>query len=297
MLHLAEASWMAAATSLVQASGATVALIILGRAVGDPAWVAFGALGAANVVSVSFGLWIARRNAAGTKVPAEVHATVHHSLRYREVVRGGRYLALTGVMSAGTNLLVTWLVSTIAGASTVGYAEAARTIAQPVMVVAMGLRSVMGPASMDAGRRGDRQAGSRVAWTFYAALGALSLVYAVAVGPAWSFSPLPGLVSLAYVVGWTVAITILANVLNGAAFPRRLELVGAGRERSLLMSEAWANAAQLATAAVLATAFGGSVLVATLARPGSMVALGVTRIGLYRVPLDHHYDREPVPTT
>jgi len=90
-------------------------------------------------------------------------------------------------------------------------------------------------------------------------------------------------------VSWLVAVSVVANGLNGASFPGRFELIGANRERDLFGAEVAANIAQLAVAVTMAAAGSGGGSIAALARPSSFLVLGATRLFFYRRPLDRHY--------
>ncbi len=109
----------------------------------------------------------------------------------------------------------------------------------------------------------------------------------------WAGNPLARVVDDAYTVPFLVALTIVANGLNGSAFSGRLELIGAGKERRLFLSELRANAVQLAVAIVAATTARGSVTAGAFARPVAFASLGVSRIVAYERALEDHYRQPP----
>ncbi len=84
----------------------------------------------------------------------------------------------------------------------------------------------------------------------------------------------------------------MANGLNGAAFPGRLELIGAGLEKRLFIADLRANLGQLTIAVLIAAAVtspeGGS-----FARPVAFAALGAARIFGYSRQLGPHYASPP----
>jgi hypothetical protein len=110
----------------------------------------------------------------------------------------------------------------------------------------------------------------------------------------WIGNPLAALVNAAYTVPLLVVLTIAANGLNGAAFPGRMELIGAGKERNLFRVELQANIAQLGVAVIAAAAAGSSTSAGSFARPVAFAVLGATRIGGYGKALNVHYDESPV---
>ncbi len=293
LLHLAGRSWNAVATSAIQAAGVVAGLSLLSAASVDPAWVAFGALGIANVVSSAFAVRAASRLGESGSLTESEMEMLASELRMARLSRSGRWLASTGIVSTGNNLLVSSIILALAGEVALGYAEAARTIAQPVLVAAVGLRAVLGPDSMAAARDRNRAAAAATSKTFWTVLGVGAVVYAMVAGFPWDFSPLMSLADKAYVIPGLVLVTIVANIANGGAFPSRLELIGADRESSLFRSELWSNAAQLVVGSGIA-AIGGSWL-GPAARPLSMAALGSVRLGLYRRPLAVHYRRDAHP--
>lgn len=287
LLHLGERSWAAAVTSSVQAVGAAISIAVLSALDVTPAWIAFGALGLANVASSAYAMWSAARPLGESPLSDSEDRHIVDSLKMRNLATSGRWLASTGVISTGNNLLVSTIIVALAGEVALGFAEAARTIAQPVLVVAMGLRAVLGPDSMRASQLRDRDAAQAVFRTFWLFLTVTVVAYGAVAGVDWTFSPLGALAGKAYVLPGLVLITIMANAFNGGAYPWRLELIGADREPALFRSELWSNGVQLVVGAGLA-AIGGSWIGAA-ARPLSMTALGVVRIGLYKRPLDEHY--------
>ena len=290
VLHLAGISWSAAFVSIVQVSVAVVTVATLHAFSLDPAWIPFGALATANVTSLTAAILMARRRraAVGPADPDRLAAATA-MLGYGSLLRSGRWLAPTGIMSTGNNLVVAAIVSSLVGQEALGFAEAARTIGQPILVLAFGLRSVLGPQSMEAAKQRSRPDARRVASMFYKLTLILGVAYLAVAGFAWPFNPFAHIVERAYTIGGLVATAIVANALNGLAFPGRLELIGGDRERSLFTSEVIANAAQLVVAAAVALAAGSSTRSGAFAVAIAFAALGAARLPLYRMHLDSLY--------
>lgn len=293
LLHLAEDSWWAARVSMVQFGAAIGYLVLLAWLMPNPFWVPFTAILLSRTTSLAVGVYAAARTTRSRGMPS---ADLRRHLSYSALFVSGRYLAATGALSTGNNLVVAAIITALVSFEVLAYAEAARTVAQPILVLANGLRAVTGPRSMEAARDRDRAAARHVARTFYALSVALAVLYVAVAGFDWILNPLRGLADKAYVVAGLVIATIVANVFNGAAFPNRFELIGADQERSLLGAEMIANGVQLAVATTLAATAGSSITAGAMARPIAFGGLGVSRLLLYRRPLDRHYQAAEVPT-
>jgi O-antigen/teichoic acid export membrane protein len=297
LFHLAGRSWTAASVSILQLVGAVAGIMILAASGVPVEYIPLGALTFANASSLLFAWSMDRHYSAQLSGDVPNLPEADAALQHRHLATSGRWLVSTGVMSTGTNLVVAAIVSWLAGQEALGYAEAARVVAQPMLVLAFGLRSVLGPNSMEAAAAGARDAARSVARVFYLTTAALGAAYAVLVAAPWALNPLSRLVPAAYDITGLVLLTIVANGFNGAAFPGRLELIGASRESDLVRAELGANAVQLAAATVLATLGASSLRVGAMARPGSFLVLGIMRLDRYRHYLDRYYtSRRPAAT-
>ena len=268
MLHLSGASGVAAVVSGVQLGTVAVTLSICG-VLGVPTWWApFGALALANLASLSVGVRHALRRTS------DAGATV---LRRDEIRRSGRWLVLLALLEAGTAFLVAALVAGVAGAAALGYAEAARIAAHPVMVLTWGLSAVLGPRSVRAGRERHAEEARRVSRLFagiLAAAGAASLAIFTA---SWWGNPMAWLLPKAYVLPGLVGLSILAYLANGFGYPAWSELIGGRLERSMAKTQVIANFFR----SVLA---GTAGLTHAYAVPLSLLGFGAARwVGLYRV--------------
>lgn len=233
MLHSGGRSWSAAWVSSFQLAIAVAALLAL-RALAVPhAWIPFGALGLANLVSLLVGIARAEAGRRGRQSGAP--------LRFRELVRSGRWLLGGGLLQPATGFAAAAIVSRLAGAAALGFAEAARVVAQPVWVLAVGLSSVLGPRSMEAARRRRRTEARRIARTFLLAVlivGGMTLLW---LGIEWRFNPLAWLLPAAYVVNGLVAASIVAQVVAATTFPFRSEVLGAREESAYTRIEGVAS--------------------------------------------------------
>jgi hypothetical protein len=259
VLHLAEISWHAAVVSLVQFGGVVAALVLLAW-VGVPAiWRPFGALTIATMASLQSGLLLTRWRQQPATLP-----------RYEvtDLMRAGRWLLAIEAITAGGTFLASVLVTQLDTPEALGYAEAARVVAQPLFVLAVGLLSVLNPRAMEAGARRDRAMARQVARPYTVLLVAIGLVYGALTAAPWWGNPLGALVPQAYVVTGLVPAAVASFVLFGLPMILRSELTGAGRER--VLPQVGLVAAALQCAAALS-----AVWIGAFARPLGVALFGV----------------------
>lgn len=296
LLHLAGFSWTAATVSVVQFLVATATVLVLRGSGIQTEWIPIGGLAIASLVSLIAAMVAADYHLSHRAPVADsILEPVMTRLHFRALFGSGRWLLGTGVMSTGNNLVVAAVISALAGQTALGLAEAARIVSQPMLVLANGLRSVLGPASMEAGADRDRRAARHVATVFYVLTATLGLGYALIVGFDWMINPFARFTPRAYEIGGLVLLTIVANGFNGVAFPRRLELIGANLEPRLFRAEVAANVAQLGVAVVVAGAAGTSLALGASTRALAFLALGLVRLAAYGPPLRAHYGKAGIP--
>ncbi len=224
VMHLAGRSWLAAMTSVVQL--AVAAVFITGGVLVDldPAWVPFGALVAANIVSMTVGFALAR----GTAVPAEGDP---YSLR--SLAAPGRWLAGVAVIQLGAAFVAASIVDITAGSEALGFAEAARIAARPLLVFVGGVSAVLNPPSLLAGRERNRSEGMRLARISKFVVLVPGFVFLVWMGFDWPGNPMRWLVREAFTIEFLTALTIVNNILWGMLFSEDSQLVGGRRERDI----------------------------------------------------------------
>lgn len=264
-LHIAERSWGAAQVSMVQLSSVLAALGLLLLLDVPAGFVPFGALAAANVVSLTVGMRMNAAARASERVPAPPIA---------ELLQTGRWLLPQAVGSFLGTYLAGLVVTFLAGAASLGYASAARLAAQPVFVLIQGLTSVLGPRSLAAAAEMRYDEVLRLRRQFIgAALGA-STVYLALVAVPSPLNPLPVLLPLAYVVPGLVAVSVAANMLAALSSPQRYELLGRGRERWLAGAQGAGGVVQVVTAAATAA-------LGAFARPLSLLVQNLALAGIF----------------
>jgi O-antigen/teichoic acid export membrane protein len=188
------------------------------------AWIPFGALGAANIVSMSLGLILTR---SGWSRGNE------ENLSFRALADSGRWLLAMALVPFVASFAGTILIDKLAGPEAIGYAEAARVAAQPVLVLAAGLSAVLGPRGMSAAITKNLPKAQRALHIYLALILGTGVLYLAVAGHAWIGNPMVYLVPAAYSVGGLVALTIVGNILTAAAMQYSNELMGGRREVEL----------------------------------------------------------------
>ncbi|MEX0865254.1 MAG: hypothetical protein WD269_10320 [Acidimicrobiia bacterium] len=249
MFHIAHASWRAAVTAAAQMVATIVLILVLDGRV-HPAWIPFGAIAAgyalSGIVALLLTTPLMRTYQGGIERPEWV-----------ELSRVGRWLLLANLAAFGSDFVLVLIAKAALGPDVLGYAEAARVVARPVIVLGVGLAAVLGPRSVQAGMGPDPQAARsprRVLWLF-SCLG--GLLYLPLVGLDWTLNPLPSILPNAYAVKGLVAVTIAGAIIFNFALPWWYELLGARRQRELARTEMVASILKVATglAASLLQAF------------------------------------------
>jgi O-antigen/teichoic acid export membrane protein len=263
LLHFAGVSWRAATMSIVQLVTVVGSLLVLTRLRIPTAWLPFGALLAANVVSLSVGLILAAERRSHE--PLE-------QLAVRDLFRFGRWLVLVGLTPAAAWFLSGVLVTQLADAATLGYVEAARVVSMPVFVLTMGLSAVLVPRLMEAAAERRPERARLASVPFRIIILVSGVLYLLAVGFQWRLNPLAPLLPRAFVVPGVVALMIIGQAFQGILQPPRAELTGAGRVELLFRLSLVAS---LSLCLVAATAGATGVFAAPL----GLVTQGV--VGLW----------------
>lgn len=263
LFHLAGMPWKAAALSIVFALGVVVVAVI-GLALGiDEEWIPLGSMAAGNIASLLLGIALAGKAAA--------EPVGHYALRH--LSRSGRWLVVNSAVPPATSLAVNSMIVALAGAEALGYAEAARVVAQPILVFSAGLAHVLNPRSMEAARNNNKDVARRLSRILdYSVIG-VGLVVLLLFGFAWEYNLLMLLVPTAFSITGLAPVTMAANMINGTVKSERAELIARSRERALTKAEVVAN--------------GGRLLVATTASVTRSFALGLGLVfsGLVRILL------------
>jgi hypothetical protein len=225
-LHIANQSWYAAAMSGIQLVVTITSIGLLLALDVPPAWIPFGALTMANLLSLSFGLGLARRR--GGPVSDDIPP-----LEFRELASDGRWLLTQAIIPAGAAFIVANIITYLAGPTAMGHAEAARVVAQPIAVLAAGLVYPLRPRAMAAAIHRDLAASAQVQRVYVSMIVLGGLFYLPVAGGPWAWNPMHYLVPVAYEVPGLVTATIVANVILASVFLLTNEMMAAGRGRTL----------------------------------------------------------------
>ena len=284
MLHIAGTSWLAARVSVVQLLVAATTIGVFTVAALPPWWAPFTALALANSVSLTTGIWLARRH--------EVDSALHvPRLRVADVLSSGRWLLVAGVVPNVAAFLASAIVGAMAGAAALGYAEAARVAGQPLLVLSAGLAATLGPRITAAAQQQDAAEARRVTRVYRTLIISISVLYLAVAAVSWRFNPLAWLMPRAYTVAGLVAITAIAHMLHAIAFPGRFAMLGAGQSRTLASIE---TVGAIARVGVSTTA----MVLGVFAVPWGVLAVGLVRLWSYRLVLGRYFrGASPVPAT
>jgi len=279
MLHVGGASHAAALVSTVQLVVVAASLFVCVLARVSIWWAPLGTLATANLISAAVGIRYAQQQVPTSATPAVLSRT--------EIQRSGRWLVLLGMLDAGAIFVVAALVARIAGAAALGYAEAARIAANPVLVLAWGLSAVLRARSVRAGRELNAEQARRVSRTFGIVLALAGAVSLTLFTTNWWGNPLGWLLPNAYVIPGLVGLSILAYLANGFGYPYWWELMGARLERSIAKAEIRAN--------VFRTFLAGTTVVThAYAVPLSLLGFGLGRwVGFHRILAGLYRRRAP----
>lgn len=276
MLHIADRSWYAAIVSGVQLTVVAIAIPLLILSDLERAWIPFGSLFIANVASLTVG---------GLLAGAHRRRPTDAPLRFRKLVRSGRWLMMRSAIPSGAAFIAASIINRLAGPEAYGYAEAARQVAQPVTVLALGLTAVLGPRAMRAGMKADAAVSARTRRVYVLFIVLAGLLYVGIAGPAWPINPMRLVVPKAYEVSWLVSATIAANTIAAMVLLLTNEILGAAQERRLA-ALAVVSSPALLLAAATATNTG------SFARPlGYIIEGTIVMVGAWWW-LRRHYQRQ-----
>lgn len=273
LLHIADLSWRAAVVSGVQFLGVVVSLGVMLLVDAPVAVMPFGSLAIANALSLTTGLVLG--NVFNQKPLLE-------PLRFSTLASEGRWLLARAVVPSLAHFAVATIIVALAGAEVLGYTEAARVVAQPVLVFATGLTAVLAPRSMKAAMDRDSSSSVRTRRIYLGFVLGGGALYVAMASTEWVLNPMQYLVPAAYVVPWLVAVTIGANMVNAAMYLDVNEALGAQKAR-YMAGIGIITSPILVLVALTASATEG------FARPLGIATRGLFQIGSYRSVLGRHY--------
>jgi O-antigen/teichoic acid export membrane protein len=221
MFHVSKRSWLAATMSAIHFLITAVSLTVGLRT--DPLWAPFGALAIGNVASLGFAALATGRIAPGTfPRPSQ-----------NEVFALGGWLLFTGFARTSSSYIARVLLNSIVGIAALGHVEAARVVAQPINVLALGLMAQVGPRLTQAGASGHRDDAKRWRRRFFFLLATIALPYALLTAAPWSTNPLASITPRAYEAPGLTAAMLIAVITTCVLRPLRAELLGTRLQRKI----------------------------------------------------------------
>ena len=262
MLHVAGSSWHAPWASGAQFVVVVASLVALAAVDVATPWIPFGAFALGLAASITLGLILENR----LRPPVALAP-----IAFARIYRSGSQLVLADLFPSLAAFVGSALVLQLAGADVLGFTEAARVVSRPVGVFAVGLLAPMQPQAVDAAIRQNRDKGRRVTRIFLFLLTGVGIAYLAYAGFDWPGNLMTSVVPKAYEVEGLVAVAIVSAAAQNIAGSHRAQLLGARRERSLILVEVVGNSVRLLFAAA-------SPVLRSFALPLGMIALGTVRL-------------------
>jgi hypothetical protein len=236
MFHLAARPWRAVWVSACHLSVvcltiATWHLLPMARQ-----WVPFGSLALANAMSLLLGLWLARASLRSISAPLDSMASLFKS---------GWSLLVSTLLPLGAQFLAGGLVASFTTVNNLGYAEAARVVAQPIHVASMGMAQALTPLLMQAAQAGSAQRVKRPRRLFLLGLLACTLLYLPVVGVSHPLNPLQVLLPNAYHLEALVLASIAAIFVFDLSHLPRTELAASRTGHLLILPTVVGSVAHL----------------------------------------------------
>ncbi len=225
-LHLSGRSQTAVLVSVVQFVVVLTSLICMSAVGLAAAWIPFGALGLANFCSLLIG-W--------ERVREDVRDSRTALAPLRALILTGRHQLAVSIIPCATQLFAAALVGALVSADALGYAEAARIVAQPIHVFAIGIAQVTTPRSLEAGRSRSRPRALVARRLFMIPLVACCLVYVPIGGWSYPINPIEKLLPIAFHISGLPIISLAAIFSLNSVTPCFGELLGANQGHRLVL--------------------------------------------------------------
>ena len=192
-----------------------------------------------------------------------------------ELAHQGVWLVVFAAAPAVAGFAIAAIVAGLASPEALGYAESARVVAQPILVLAAGITAVLSPRSMRAAMDVDLGTARHTSRVYLAIMVVGGLGYIAIAGWDWVLNPMSYLVPSAFVVSGLVAVAVVTNVMRSMTFLQGSELLGANRQRAMARI-AWI----VAPIAVVVSLSAG--VTEAFARPLAFIASAGSRFVLQR---------------
>jgi hypothetical protein len=226
MFHLAAQPWRAVWVSACHLSVVCVAIAAMHFLPVARQSVPFGSLALANAASLLLGLWLARTELHRIHLPLEAMTSLFKS---------GWSLLVSTLVPLATQFLAGGLVVWFTTVDNLGYAEAARVVAQPIHVASMGLAQAITPLLMQAAQSGSAQRVKRPRRLFLVGLIACTLLYLPLVGVSHPLNAVQVLLPNAYHLQALVLASIAAIFVYDLSHLPRTELAASRNGAQLVL--------------------------------------------------------------
>lgn len=266
--HISGLPWHAAAVSAIQLGAIATILFLMHSLSTAPQWIPFGSLALANCVSLAAGLCLARH---GLRVLPPALPTTRHLLKM------GRSLLVLWIVPHATRLIASGLVASFRSIDAVGYAEAARVVASPIPVAAVGLEVALTSPLMEAGRTRSRRASRNARIWFLLALMPAAVCYAVIVASNAVVNPMPHLVPTAYELDGLVLLSLAAVIAAAGGSPFRTEVLGARKGHQLVRAAIYSSVLHLLVVGTAMWTMGAYAIPLGLAVAGLVTSVAAWR--------------------
>jgi len=279
MLHIGERSWLATAISVIQVAMTALAVVVAVRLEVPAAWIPFGALAVANLVSLAVGG--AMLGLSARSEPPDAPA-----LQLSALVISGKWLLVGGLLGPASVFVASVLVTHLAGAEALGFAEAARVISRPLPVLAAGISAVLRPLSIEAAQKKQLPIARHASRLYLKLMGACGLLYLLVAGADVPWNPLAAILPNGYMISGLAAATIIAETFSVLLFPYRYELLGGDRVVALTVIEGVGAFFRCVVTAIIAG------MVASFAMPLGLMIMTVARGFGFHMKLRGLYEPE-----
>lgn len=273
LLHISDESWRAATVSMVQFGVVAASLTGLWLADAPVALMPFGSLALANAISLTVAIVLGR---------ATRQERLADRLRFWELAKEGKWLLAQAILPSSAHFAVAAIVTELAGPEILGYAEAARVVAQPVLVFATGLTAVLAPRAMRAAMDVDIDAAHHARKLFLGLVCLAGAAYLLVASTDWVLNPMGYVVPAAYAVSGLVAAMIIANMTTAALYLDTNELLGARKAREL-------SVVSIVLSPILIGVAFAAGQIGAFVIPLGRVVRNVLQVGWYQRMLARHY--------
>lgn len=191
-----------------------------------------------------------------------------------DLIATGKWMAVTGIVPLLSSLIVAAGISILSDPASVGYAETARVVAQPMMVLSAGLVAAHRRSALLVGVTKERADWIEIDRRYIRAFMPLAVIYMLAITYIRVTGPMNDILLKASHVPGLLIVTMLSAMAMAATGLRRISLMGAKQESSVAAVEVSANAVRIML-------LGAAATLGAMTIPIGLGLAAVMRIGAY----------------